>query len=92
MEDYLEYLIAHSHKRAKHMSHIRLVFERCRHYQIHLNPYKCIFFTNLGCILGFTVSTKGIMVEPLKVEAITQFPPLHTIRQLQSLQRKEIFL
>jgi hypothetical protein len=32
------------------------------------------------------------MVDPLKVEEITQFPPPHTIRQLQSLQGKENFL
>jgi hypothetical protein len=38
------------------------------------------------------VSTTGIIVDPLKVEAIIQLPPPHTILQLQSLQGKEIFL
>jgi hypothetical protein len=38
------------------------------------------------------VSTIGIMVDPLKVEAIVQFPPLCTIPQLQSLQGKVNFL
>jgi hypothetical protein len=45
-----------------------------------------------GRLLGFIVSTKGIMVDPLKVEEITQFPPPCTIRQLQSLQGKVNFL
>jgi hypothetical protein len=38
------------------------------------------------------VSTTGIMVDPLKVEAIIQFPPQRTILQLYSLQGKAIFL
>ena len=42
-------------------------------------------------ILGFIVSTHGIRVDPLKVEAILNFPPPYTLCQLQSLQWKEIF-
>jgi hypothetical protein len=36
---------------------------------------KCIFCIISGRLLGFIVSNKGIMVDPLKVEAIVQFPP-----------------
>jgi hypothetical protein len=43
-------------------------------------------------LLGFIVSTTGIMVNPLNVEAIVQFPPPRTILQLQSLQGKANFL
>jgi hypothetical protein len=46
----------------------------------------------LGCLLGFIASTIGIMVDPLKVEAIVQLPPPCTIPQLQILQGKENFL
>jgi hypothetical protein len=45
-----------------------------------------------GCLLGFIVSIKGIMVDPLKVEAIVQLPPPCTVPQLQSLKGKTIFL
>jgi hypothetical protein len=43
VEAYLDDLIAHSHKRVDHSTHLLLVFERCHYYQIWLNPYKCIF-------------------------------------------------
>ena len=43
-------------------------------------------------MLGFIVSTTGIMVNPLKVEAIVQLPPPRTILQLQSLWDKVNFL
>jgi hypothetical protein len=70
VESYLDDLAAHSRKRVDHPKHLRLVFERCLHYHIHLNPHKCIFCVSSGRILGFLVSENGIMVDPLKVEAI----------------------
>jgi hypothetical protein len=46
----------------------------------------------LGRLLGFIVSTIGIMVDPLKVEAIDQLLPPCKVPQLQSLQGKDNFL
>jgi hypothetical protein len=75
-----------------HPTHLRLIFERCRYFRIHLNPNKCSFCVTSGHFLGFIVSTTGIMVDPLKAEAIIQLPPPCTILQLQSLQGKVKFL
>jgi hypothetical protein len=89
---YLDDLASRSHKRKDHPTHLRLIFERCRYFQIHLNPNKCSFCITLGRLLGFIISTMGIMVDSLKVEAIVQLPPPRTILQLQSLQGKANFL
>jgi hypothetical protein len=70
VEAYLDDLAAHSRKRVDHSTHLRLVFERCHYYRIHLNPHKCIFCIRSGHLLGFLVSEHGIMVDPMKVEAI----------------------
>ena len=75
-----------------HPAHLRLVFEICHHYQIHLNPEKCIFCVRISRSLGFIVSKKGIRVFPLKVEAILILPPHSTIGYLQSLQGMDNFL
>jgi hypothetical protein len=45
-----------------------------------------------GHLLGFIVSTTGIMVDPLKFQEIVQLPPPCTVPQLQSLQGKANFL
>ena len=45
-----------------------------------------------GRLLGFIVSKHGIMVDPLKVEAILQLSPPRIVHQLRSLQGKAIFL
>jgi hypothetical protein len=92
VEPYLDDLPAHSSHRKDHINHLRAIFLRCRHYNIHLNPHKCIFVVESGRLLGFIVSKDGIRVDPLKVKAILALPPPNNITQLQSLQGKENFL
>ena len=72
--------------------HLRLIFERCRHYQIRLNPHKCVFCVDSSRLLGFIISNKGIQVDPLKVKAIVNLPPPRYVKQLQSLQGQSNFL
>ena len=38
IEVFLDDLVAHSHERMRHSYHLRLVFERCCHYLVRLNP------------------------------------------------------
>ena len=91
IEVYLDDLAAHSRLRVCHPYHLRLVFKRCRHYQVRLNPHKCIFF-KVGHLLVFIVSKEGIRVDPLKVEAILQLSPPCNIQHLQCLQNMVNFL
>ena len=92
IEVYLYDLTAHSHLKVRHPYHLQLVFERCRHYQVRLNPHKCIFCMAVGHLLGFIVSKEGIRVDPLKVEAIIQLSPPCNIQHLQCLQGMVNFL
>ena len=82
VKPYQDDLSMHSRKRIDHPDHLRLIFEQCRHYKIHLNPHKCVFCVESGRLLGFIVSNKGIQVDPLKVEAIVNLPPTCSIRKL----------
>jgi hypothetical protein len=89
---YLDNLTAQSKKRTQHLDDLRIVFQRCRRYHIHLNPLKCVFCVTTGHLLGFIVSQHGIIVDPLKVQDITENPPPRNLRQLQILQGKANFL
>jgi hypothetical protein len=88
---YLDDLIARSKKRTQHLNDLRIIFQRCRQYNIRLNPLKCVFCVTVGRLLGFIVSQSGITVDPLKVKATIEIPP-RNLRQLQSLQGKANFL
>ena len=70
VEACLDDLASHSRKRVDHSTHLRLVFERCHYYRIWLKPHKCIFCVRSSRLLRFIVSEHGIMVYPMKVEAI----------------------
>jgi hypothetical protein len=72
---YLDDLTARSKKRTQHLDDLRIIFQRCRQYNIRLNPLKCVFCVTTGCLLSFIVSQSGIIVDPLKVQAITEIPP-----------------
>ena len=76
---YLDDLLAKSQQCQDHMDHLQQIFVRCRHYNIRLNPHKCIFRVESGLLLGFIVANDGIRVDPLKVEAITNLPLPRTI-------------
>ena len=92
IEVFLDDLTAHSWLRVHHPYHLRLVFERCHHYLVRLNPHKCGFCMKSGRLLGFIVSKEGIRVDPLKVEAILQLSLPRNIRHLQCLQGMANFL
>jgi hypothetical protein len=92
VQPYLDDLPSHSMHRVNHPTHLRAIFIRCRFYRIRLNPHKCVFCVESGCLLGFIISRQGIRVDPLKVEAIPNLPPPSTLHQLQSLQGKANFL
>ena len=85
VEAYLDDLSTHSKKRTDRPAHLRAIFDRCRKYKIRLKPLKCNFCVVAGRLLGFIISRHGIMVDPLKVEAILQLSPPCTVRQLQSI-------
>jgi hypothetical protein len=86
---YLDDLTARSKKRTQHLDDLRIIFQQCHQYNIHLNPLKCVFCVTAGRLLSFTVSQSGITVDPLKIQAITEIPPPQNLRQLQSLQGKD---
>ena len=92
VEAYLDDIATHSKKRVDHPAHLRVIFDQCRKYKIRLNPLKCNFCVVTDLLLGLIISKHGIMVDPLKVEAILQLSPQRTVNQLQSIQGKANFL
>jgi hypothetical protein len=60
MEGYQDDLMVHSNKREYHIHHLRNVFERCRLYDVSLNPKKCLFVVTKGKLLGHILCKEGI--------------------------------
>jgi hypothetical protein len=75
IEIYQDDLTVVSKERKDHISHLRIVFERCRKYGISLNPKKFVFGIDKGNILGHIASEGGISIDPERVQSIKYVRP-----------------
>jgi hypothetical protein len=60
---YLDDVTVFSKNKTDHLAHLRAVLQRCRKYDISLNPKKSIFAVEQGKLLGFIVSSKGMIID-----------------------------
>jgi hypothetical protein len=67
-----------------HLAHLRVVLLRCRKYNISLNPKKSIFAVEQGKILGFIVSSDGMIIDPKRTQVIAKLPPPTSKKSMQS--------
>lgn len=81
LEDYIDDLLGKSKTRDEHIPILRKIFERLEKYKMCLNPTKCVFGVTSGKLLGFIVSHRGIEVDPIKLKAIMEMPPLKTLKK-----------
>jgi hypothetical protein len=61
---YLDDLMVFSNSDAEHLLHLRQTFEKCRKFDLSLNPKKSHFTMKEGNLLGHIVSKEGIKVDP----------------------------
>lgn len=70
--------------REEHKHHLRLVFERLRHYGIIINLQKCVFGIPSVEFLGHSVDSTGVHSLRAKVQTILDFPQPASLRQLHT--------
>ena len=80
---YLDDITVYSKKREDHVPHLKAIFERCRRYEISLNPKKNIFAIVEGALLGFVVSPNRITIDLVRIEAIKVITPPHNKKAIQ---------
>ena len=67
-----------------HLGNLIQSFDRLRKYNLKLKPHKCIFFQKEVPFLGKLATTKGIGVDPKKIEAVINWPPPTDCREVES--------
>ena len=85
IEVYMDDMIAKSQGEDDHVANLRKLFEWFRKFQLKLNPAKCTFGATSEKLLGFVVSKKRIEIDPEKVRAIQDLPPLVLRKKLKAL-------
>lgn len=66
------------------MLHLQGVFSTLGTHKLVVDLKKCAFLTNKISCLGFLFSSNGIQADPLKVEAIQNWPVPSTVKEVQS--------
>ena len=70
-------------EKTKHIFHLKVCLQRCGDTRLKLYPAKCAFAVKTGVLLGHIVSKDGLAIDPKKVKAIVQLPPLENLKQLE---------
>jgi hypothetical protein len=81
---YLDDVTVYSKNKNDHLAHLRAILLRCRKYGISLNPKKSIFAVEQGKLLGFIVSSDGMIIDPERTQVIAKLPPPTTKKSMQS--------
>jgi hypothetical protein len=89
---YLDDVTIFSKNKKDHLSHLRVVLERCRKYGISLNPKKSVFVVEQGKLLGFIVSKDGMIIDPERTQAISKLSPPSSKKSMQSFLGKINFV
>ena len=66
------------------LSSLARVLQRCVETNLVLNFEKCHFMVEQGIVLGHVVSSKGVAVDPAKIEVITSLPHPACVREIRS--------
>jgi hypothetical protein len=81
---FLDDILIYSRTLEEHQQHVRLVLDQLRQHKLYAKQSKCEFFQSSIGFLGHVVSGDGISMEPGKVKAITEWPPLQSVHDVRS--------
>jgi hypothetical protein len=82
IEAYIDDVVVKSKKCGDLLDDLRETFDNLRKYKMMLNPKKYMFGVSSGKLLGYIVSSRGIDMNPRKVEVIEQLQPPQTQKEI----------
>lgn len=81
---YLDDVIVFSTTIEEHFERLRSVLSRLKDAGLKLKPSKCRLLQKHVAFLGHVVSEQGISTDPMKVEAVTQWPVPTNLREVRA--------
>src|SRR3954464_12210342 len=81
---YLDDILIYSKNEEEHAEHLRLVLTKLREHRLYAKFSKCEFWLPEVTYLGHVISGKGIAVNPERVQAILDWTPPETVKQVRS--------
>lgn len=81
---YMDDVIVFSKSLQEHINHLRLVFQKLRHYNLKVQLDKTEFCSKNVEFLGHVVTPEGVKPNPSKLKAVEQYPLPQTTKQIKS--------
>jgi hypothetical protein len=85
VEAYIDDIVVKLEKHGDLLDDLKETFDNLRKSKMMFNPKKCVFGVSSGKLLGYMVSSRGIDVNPKKMEAIENLQPPQTKKEIQKL-------
>src|SRR3954466_5039199 len=81
---YLDDILIYSKTEEEHAEHLRLILEKLREHKLYAKYSKCEFWLPKVTYLGHVISKDGIAVNPERIQAILDWTPPKTVKQVRS--------
>ena len=81
---YLDDILIYSKNEEEHAEHLRLVLMKLREHRLYAKISKCEFWLLEVTYLGHVIFGKGIFVNPERVQAVLNWTPPESDKQVQS--------
>ena len=81
---YMDDIITGSESFEESILRLEHIFKRLQIANLKLKPSKCIFFQKSVSFLGHVVSEDGVHTDPMKVEAVKNWPEPKKVKELRS--------
>ncbi|KAI3676199.1 hypothetical protein L1987_85800 [Smallanthus sonchifolius] len=81
---FIDGILIYSKSKEEHETHLRTVLETLRQKKLYAKFSKCEFWLNQVAFLGHVVCADGIMMDPVKIEAITKWPRPTSVTEIRS--------
>jgi hypothetical protein len=86
VEAYIDDIVVKSEKHWDLLDDLKETFNNLCKFKMMVNPKKCVFGVSSGKLLGYMVSSRGIDMNPKKVEAIKNCNQLRLEKKSRSWQ------
>jgi hypothetical protein len=81
---FIDDILVYSKNNEEHEKHLRLIMEKLREHKLYAKFSKCEFWLSEVAFLGHVVSKEGIVVDPSKVTAVTEWEPPKNVKEIHS--------
>src|ERR1041385_8573444 len=81
---YLDDILVYSKNEEEHAQYLRLILEKLREHKLYAKYSKCEFWIPEVTYLGHGISKDGIAVTPERIQAILDWTPPNTVKQVCS--------